>query len=142
MSDDANELHTIVAAAIAPLLERIELLYSEQQEHAQLLAQAAARLGTLTEQIKGLQAEAFWQTRRAEGAERTADKARAIVMQAEHQMQREIASVNERLLDVTADLHRLHLIRESPEHELYRLHSEIAVLQRRLTYVEGADASQ
>ena len=57
-------------------------------------------------------------------------------------MQREIASVNERLLDVTADLHRLHLIRESPEHELYRLHAEIAVLQRRLAHVEGADASQ
>ena len=142
MNDASADLPAIVAVAMAPLLERIELLYSEQQEHARLLAQASARLDKLTEQITGLQAEAFWQTRRAEGAERTADKARAIVMQAEHQMQREIASVNERLLDVTADLHRLHLIRESPEHELYRLHSEIAVLQRRLAYVEGADASQ
>jgi hypothetical protein len=142
MNDDTAELHAIVAAAIAPLLERIELLYSEQLEHARLLAQAAARLDKLTEQIKGLEAEAFWQTRRAEGAERSADNARSIVIQAEHQMRREVASVNERLLDVTADLHRLHLIRESPEHELYRLHSEIAVLQRRLAQVEGAEASQ
>jgi hypothetical protein len=39
MSDHTGELHAIVAAAIAPLLERIELLYSEQQEHARLLAQ-------------------------------------------------------------------------------------------------------
>jgi hypothetical protein len=50
--------------------------------------------------------------------------ARNIAMQAEHQMQQQLASVNERLLDVTADVHRLHSIRESPEQELYRLRSE------------------
>src|SRR5262249_39122209 len=121
MSDACADLHAVVAAAIAPLAARIEQLFAEQQEHAQLLAKAVARLDELAEQIKGLEAEAFWQTRRAEGAERSADNARSIEIQAEHQMRREVASVNERLLDVTADLHRLHLIRESPEHELYRL---------------------
>ena len=101
-----------------------------------------ARLDELAQQVTDLRGQAIWFEHRAEGAERAADRAHAIVMQAEHQMQRAIASINERLLDVTADLHRLHLIRESPEHELYQLHSEIAVLQRRLAYVEGADAPQ
>jgi hypothetical protein len=39
--------------------------------------------------------------------------------------------------DDRADGHRLHSIRKSPEYELYRLHSDLAVLQRRLTQIEG-----
>jgi len=142
MTDDSADLHTIVAAAIAPLAARIDHLFTEQQEFVQLLAQTTARLDELAVHVTALRGQAIWFERRAEGAERAADRAHSIVMQAEHQMQHEVASVNERLLNVTADLHRLHLIRESPEHELYRLHSEIAVLQRRLAQVEGADASQ
>ena len=71
MSDD-SDLRTPIATVITPLLERIEQLYNEQQELARLLAQTTVRLDKLAEQITGLQAEAFWQTRRAEGAERTA----------------------------------------------------------------------
>jgi chromosome segregation ATPase len=142
MNDDPADLHASIAAAIAPLAARIEQLFAQQQEYVQSLAQATARLDELAQCVADLRGNTSWFEHRAEGAERAADRAHAIVMQAEHQMQREVASVNERLLDVTADLHRLHLIRESPEHELYRLHSEIAVLQRRLAHVEGADASQ
>jgi hypothetical protein len=141
MSNDTADLHAIIAAAIAPLICQIEQLFAEQQEYAQSLAQTTARLDELTQHVKDLRGQQIWFEHRAEGAERAADRAHAIVMQAEHQMQREVAVVNERLLDVTADLHRLHLVRESPEHELYRLHSEIAVLQRRLAQVEGADTS-
>ena len=141
MSDDSADLHAVVAAAIAPLAARIEQLFAQQQEYVQSLAQATARLDELAQYVTDLRGQAIWFEHRAEGAERAADRAHTIVMQAEHQMQREVAVVNERLLDVTADLHRLHLVRESPEHELYRLHSEIAVLQRRLAQVEGADTS-
>jgi chromosome segregation ATPase len=142
MSDDTANLHAIIAAAIAPLAAQIDHLFAEQQNHAQSLARATARLDELAQELTDLRGDRIWFEHRAEGAERAADRAHSIVMQAEHQMQREVASVNERLLDVTADLHRLHLIRESPEHELYRLRSEIAVLQRRLEHVEGADAPQ
>ena len=142
MSDDHADLHAVVAAAIAPLAARIDQLFAQQQEYVQSLAQATARLDELAQYVTDLRGNTIWFEHRAEGAERAADRAHSIVIQAEHQMQREVASVNERLLDVTADLHRLHLIRESPEHELYRLHSEIAVLQRRLAQVEGAEASQ
>jgi hypothetical protein len=129
-----------VAQAIAPLIERVEQLWAAQQEQAQLLTQVTARLDKLVQQVTDLQGQALWSEHRAEDAERYAHGARSIVMQAEHQMQQQIASVNERLLDVTADVHRLHSIRESPEQELYRLHSELAVLQRRLARVEGAEA--
>ena len=141
MSDATAEMHAIVAAAIAPIAAQIEQLFVQQQEYVQSLAQTNARLDELAQHITDMRGNTSWFEHRAEGAERAADRAHAIVMQAEHQMQREVASVNERLLDVTADLHRLHLIRESPEQELYRLHSEIAVLQRRLAQVEGTEAS-
>lgn len=142
MSDDSADLHAVVAAAIAPLVSRIDQLFAIQQEHVQSLAQTTAQLDELAQHVTDLRGQAIWFEHRAEGAESYARNARSIVMQAEHYMQREIASVNQRILDVTADLHRLQLIRESPEHELYRLHSELAVLQRRLAHVEGADASQ
>jgi len=135
MNDASADLHAVVAAAIAPLAARIEQLFAQQQEYVH-------RLDELAQYVTDLRGQAIWFEHRAEGAERAADRAHTIVMQAEHQMQREVASVNERLLDVTADLHRLHLIRESPEHELYRLHAEIAVLQRRLAHVECAEASK
>jgi hypothetical protein len=135
MNDNPADLHASIAAAIAPLAARIEQLFAQQQEYLH-------RLDELAQYVTDLRGQAIWFEHRAEGAERAADRAHSIVMQAEHQMQREVASVNERLLDVTADLHRLHLIRESPEHELYQLRSEIAVLQRRLAHVEGAEASQ
>ena len=141
MSDATAEMHAIVAAAIAPIAAQIEQLFVQQQEYVQSLAQTNARLDELAQHITDMRGNTSWFEHRAEGAERAADRAHAIVMQAEHQMQREVASVNERLLDVTADLHRLHLIRESPEQELYQLHSEIAVLQRRLAQVEGTEAS-
>ena len=139
MSDDSADLHIVVAAAIAPLAARIDQLFAERQEHVQLLSQTTTRLD---EHVTALRGQAIWFEHRAEDAERYAHGARSIVMQAEHQLRQEIASVNERLLDLTADIHRLHSIRESPEHELYRLHSELAVLQRRLTQIEGAGASQ
>lgn len=142
MNDDTADLHAIIAVAIVPLAARIDQLFAQQQEYVQSLAQTTARLDELAQYVTDLRGQAIWFEHRAEGAERAADRAHSIVMQAEHQMQREVASVNERLLDVTADLHRLHLIRESPEHELYRLQAEIAVLQRRLAHVEGAEASQ
>jgi hypothetical protein len=142
MSDDCADLHAVVAAAIAPLAARIDHLFAIQQEYIQSLAQTTARLDELAQQVTDLRGQVIWFEHRAEGAESYARNARSIVMQAEHHMQREIALVNERLLDETADLHRLHLIRESPEHELYRLYSEIAVLQRRLAHVESAEASQ
>jgi chromosome segregation ATPase len=142
MSDDSADLHAVVAAAIAPLAARIDHLFAIQQEHIQSLAQTTARLDELAQQVTDLRGQAIWFEHRAEGAESYARNARNIAMQAEHQMRQEVASVNERLLDVTADLHRLHSIRESPEHELYRLHSELAVLQRRLTQIEGAGTSQ
>jgi chromosome segregation ATPase len=142
MSDDSADLEVIVALAIAPLAARIDQLFAEQHEHAGLLAQMSARLDELAQQVTDLRGQAIWFEHRAEGAESHARNARSIVMQAEHHMQQQLASVNERLLDVTADVHRLHAIRESPEHELYRLHSELAVLQHRLTQIEGAEASQ
>jgi chromosome segregation ATPase len=136
------DLRAEIATAIAPLVERIEQLCAEQQEQARLLAQAAARLDELTERVAILRGQALLFDQRTEDTERFAYGARNIAMQAEHQMQQEIASVNERPLDVTADIHRLHAIRESPEHELYRLHAELAVLQHRLTQIEGAGDSQ
>ncbi len=142
MSDDSTDLQAVIAAAIAPLAASIDRLFAEQQEHARLLAQAAARLDELVQHVTALQGQALWCEHRTEDSERYAYGARNIAMQAEHQMRQEIASVNERLLDVTADIHRLHSIRESPEHELYRLHSELAVLQRRLTQIEGTGTSQ
>jgi chromosome segregation ATPase len=142
MSDDDTDLHTVVAAAIAPLAARIDQLFTEQQEHIHLLAQTTARLDELAQHVAGLRGDALLFDHRTEDARRYADGARSIVMQAEHQMQREIALVNERLLDLTADVHRLRAIRESPEQELYRLHSELAVLQRRLAQIEGSGTSQ
>jgi hypothetical protein len=56
----------------------------------------------------------------------------------EHHMQREVASVNQRLLDITTGIHLPHHIRESLE--LYQLHSEMAVIQRRLSQLEGTGA--
>jgi hypothetical protein len=138
----STDVSAAVALAIAPLLERVEQLWADRQEQAQLLTQVTARLDKLFQQVTDLQGQALWSEHRAEDAERYAYGARSIVMQAEHQMQQQIASVNERLLDVTADVHRLHAIRESPEHELYRLHSELAVLHHRLAQIEGAEASQ
>jgi hypothetical protein len=44
----------------------------------------------------------------------------------------EVASVNERLLDITMDIHRLHHIRESPEYQLFQLQAGGAVLRHRL----------
>jgi chromosome segregation ATPase len=142
MSDVSVDLYGVVAATIAPLAARIDQLFAIQQEYVQLLAQTTARLDELAQEVADSRGQTIWFEHRAEGAERAADRAHSIVMQAEHQMQRAVASVNERLLDVTADLHRLHLIRESPEHELYQLRSEIAVLQQRLALVEGTGASQ
>src|SRR4051812_25997167 len=121
MGDACADLHAVVAAAIAPLAARIEQLCAEQQKHIQLLAQTTSRLADLAKQVTDLDEQKIWFEHRAEGAENFARNARSIVMQAEHHMQQEIASFNQRLLDVTADLHRLHHIRESPEHELYRL---------------------
>ncbi|MEO7912628.1 MAG: hypothetical protein ABIV47_23510 [Roseiflexaceae bacterium] len=142
MNNQSADLRTIVAAEIGPLTARIDQLFAQQQQHAQSLAQAATRLDQLAQELADLRGQRIWFEHRAEGAERAAGRAHSIVTQAEHQMQREVASVNERLLDVTADLHRLHSIRESPEHELYRLHSELAVLQHRLTQIESTGTSQ
>src|SRR5690349_1969468 len=98
MNDNAAELRAIVAAAIAPLAARIDQLCAQQQEHAQSLAQAIARLAEqLALEVTDLHGQRIWFEHRAEGAERAADRAHSIVMQAEHQMQREVASVNERL---------------------------------------------
>lgn len=136
------DLRAEIATVVKPLIERIEQLWVEQQEHARLLAQAAARLDEITEHAAILRGQALLFDHRTEDTERYAYGARNIAMQAEHQMQQEIASVNKRLLDVTADIHRLPSIRESPEHELYRLHSELAVLQHRLTQIESTGTSQ
>jgi hypothetical protein len=137
MSDDRADLQAIVAAAIAPLAARIDQLFAEQREQVQLLAHTTARLDELAQHVTALQGQSLWCEHRAEDAERYAYGARSIVMQAEHQMLQGIASINERLLDITADVHRLHLVRDSPEHELYRLQAEISVLQRQLTQVKG-----
>ena len=142
MSDTSNDVHSVIAGAVAPLIERIDRVSAEQQAHARQLAQASARLDELAQQMTALQGQALWFEHRAEDAERYASGARSIVMQAEHQMQQDITLVNQRLLDITADLHRLHHIRESPEHELYQLHAEIGAIQRRLAQLEGAGTAQ
>jgi hypothetical protein len=141
MNDRIADLQAVVVAALAPLAARIEQLFVEQQEQADTLAQLTARLDEIAEQVALLRGQALLLDRRTEDTARLTYGARNIVMQAEHHMQQEVASVNERLLDLTADIHRLHSIRESPEHELYRLCSEMAVIQRRLSQLEGTGAS-
>src|SRR6188508_390353 len=101
MSNDTADFHTTIAAAIAPLVSRIDQLFAEQQGLAQSLAQTTVRLDELAQYVKDLRGQAIWFEHRAEGAERAADRAHSIVMQAEHQMQREVATINERLIDVT-----------------------------------------
>ena len=137
MSNSSIDLHSEIAAVIGPLTERIDRILVEQQSQAAVLAQATARLDELAEQVATLRGQALWFEHRSEDAERYAYGARNIAMQAEHQMRQDIATLNERLLDVTADIHRLHLIREAPEHQLYTLRSDIAVLQQRLAQLES-----
>lgn len=114
----------------AALAARLAEVMAEQQRQAALLAELAAQVTALRGQLLLLEGI-------VDHANRDAYGARKIVIQAEHQMQQGLIDLAERVNTVAGDLHQLRQIRESPEHQVYTLHSALAVIEQRLARIEG-----
>jgi len=131
-----DAIRAAVAEAIAPLRQQIKRIEKQQREHSSLLLSLRSQLDELSNSIFQLQGQGIVIDHRTERIERTAVGTHQIVMQAERQMQQEIAALKERLLDLTADIHKLHIIREKPEYKINALSAEFATFQRRLSKLE------
>jgi len=139
MRDDQampDALRAVIAEAVAPLHEQIKHIEEQQHEQWTLLQSLTVQLGELSTSVLELEGQGQRLDRYVERANHTAAGTHQIVMQAERQMQQEIAALNERLLDLTADVHKLHLIREKPEQKIKALKAEVAAFQQRLVQLE------
>jgi septal ring factor EnvC (AmiA/AmiB activator) len=131
-----DALRVVVAEAVAPLREQIKRIEKQQQEQSTLLQNLTAQLDEQSTCILQLEGQGLRLDHGIERANHTAAGAHQIVMQAERQMQQEIAALKERLLDLAADVHKLHLIREKPEQKITALKAEVASFQQRLVQLE------
>jgi predicted nucleic acid-binding Zn-ribbon protein len=131
-----NAIRAAVAESIAPLREQIGRIEKKQGEHSKLLESLTAQLDELSNCVFQLEGQGISLDHRVERAHHTAFGTHQIVMQAERQMQQEIAALKQRLLDLTADVHKLHLIRESPEYKISALKAEVDTFQRGLATLE------
>ena len=142
MTQDDRAMHdtirAIVAEAVAPLREQIKRIEKQQQEQSILLQSLTAQLNEQSTNILQLEGQSLRLDHGIERANHTAAGTHQIVMQAERQMQQEIAALKERLLDLTADVHKLHLIREKPEYKINALQAEVATFHQRLTKLEDS----
>ena len=129
-------LRALIAEAIAPLCEQVKRIEKKQREQSRLLQSLTAQLDELSTCVFQLQGQGLSVDNRIARIDRTAVGTHQIVMQAEQQMQQEVAALKERLLDLTADVHKLHVIREGPEHKINTLKAEVATFQQRLTKLE------
>ncbi len=123
---------------LASLLRRMELIESEQRQQAKSIDRTIRHFGELSARLDALHGTVLRLDAWTEMLIRDVDGARNIVIQAEHQMQQGVASINERLLDLTADIHKLHVMREAPEYKINALRSELAAVQQRLAMAETA----
>jgi len=140
MTIEDQALHDAIRAAIAeevaPLREQVKRIEKRQREQSKLLQSLTAQFDELSGCVYQLEGQGLRLDARTERIEHTAVGTHQIVMQAEHQLHQEIAALKERLLDLTADIHKMHLIREKPEHKINVLKAEIARFQQRLAHLE------
>jgi len=133
-----DNLSPAMHETLASLLRRMELIEREQRERSHSIDRTILHLGELTERVQALHGTVLRLDRWIDMLIHDVDGARTIVMQAEHQMQQGVAAINERLLDLTSDVHRLHLIRETPEYKISALKGELATVQQRLIAIESS----
>ena len=121
---------------LASLLRRMALIEAEQRQQAKSIDRTIRHFGEVSVRLDALHGTLLRLDAWTEMLIRDVDGARNIVIQAEHQMQQGVASINERLLSLTADVHKLHLIRETPEYKINALRSELAAIQQHLSPTE------
>ncbi|MBK9941845.1 MAG: hypothetical protein IPP13_09545 [Kouleothrix sp.] len=129
-------LDPTIATALAALAARLDRLHDVQQAQSELIARLSARVDQLGDQASLLNGQGLLLSSRVDQASRDIYGARQIVMQAEHQLQQGLVSMTERLNEAIADIHRLHMIRESPEYKIKILRDDLLSLGQRLAQIE------
>lgn len=126
---------------LASLLRHMELIEAGQRQQAKSIDRTVRHFGEVSARLDALHGTLLRLDAWTEMLIRDVDGARNIVIQAEHQMQQSVASINERLLSLTADVHKLHLIRETPEYKINALRSELAAIQQHLAPTENPSSA-